>query len=272
MTVASFIQHAGGVVRVASLFDEGYSPHDLRKAVARDGLIRPRRGWVALRDADPELVNAASHGVVLGCITQARRLGLWVLEEDRLHVAAPRGRHIALEHARIHRRRPLAPRPPGILADGIDNLLDCVAHCQPHRSALAVWDSALQRGLTDLQKLSTLPLGPKSRRLLTEATPFSDSGLETFFRTALRWLQVPLRSQVWIHGHRVDFLIGDRLVVQIDGRDHVGTQRTRDNRHDGILRSRGYTVLRFTYAEIVHEWPRVQAAIIDAIARGAHLR
>lgn len=271
MTVEQALLDTGRIARTASLIAMGYSQHDLRKACARETVVRPRRGWIALPSADPQLLLAASHGVVLTCVTQAKRLGLWVLDADRLHVSVPRGRSVRLEAAKIHRRRPLAPRPPEQLVDGIINVLDCVAYCQPHDAALAIWDSALQQGLTDLQSLGTLQFGPRARALVAEATPFADSGLETFLRTRLSWLRIPLRFQTWLHGHRVDFLIGDRLVVQVDGRDHVGAQREKDNRHDAVLRSRGYTVLRFTYAEIVHSWPEVQDAILDAIAHGLHL-
>ena len=37
------------------------------------------------------------------------------------------------------------------------------------------------------------------------------------------------------------------------------------------LSLRGYTVLRFTYAQVVHDWPAVERAIARAIAAGAHL-
>lgn len=271
MTVEQALRALGGVSPTSRVMARGYSQYDIRKAYNRGGLIRPRRGWIAFRSSDPQLLFAAGHGVTLSCVTQAKRIGLWVLEEDRTHVAAPRGRKVDLEDAKIHRRRPLTPRPVGLLEDGIDNVLDCVAYCQPHDEALAVWDSALQKGLTDLQKLEALPLGPKARRLVSEATPFSDSGLETFVRSRMSWLGLPIRFQIWLHGHRVDILIGDRLVIQLDGRDHVGAQRSKDNAHDALLRSRDYTVLRFTYAEVVHRWPETQAAILDAIAHRLHL-
>jgi len=39
------------------------------------------------------------------------------------------------------------------------------------------------------------------------------------------WLPVPITPQVWVRGHRVDLVIGDRFVIQIDGGHHVGVQR-----------------------------------------------
>jgi len=270
MTVERALQEAGGLCRTSRLVELGYSQYDIRRACGRARLVRPRREWIARGDCDPQLLFAARHGVVLACVTRAQRMGLWVLSVEQPHVAAPRGRRVDLPDARIHRRRPLSPRPPDLLEDGLDNMLDCVAHCRPRDEALAIWDSALNRGLTDLQRLESLPWGPRARELLGTASPFADSGLETILRTRLGWLHIPIRSQVWLHGRRVDFLIGDRLVVQIDGGHHVGPQRTADNRHDAELRNRHYTVLRFSYAEIVHHWHETQAVILDAIARGLH--
>lgn len=250
----------------------GHSPYELRKAARAGRLIRPRLGWVALPDADPQLVFAARHRVVLTCITQAARLGLWVLEHDRPHVSAHRSDHkTAVPDAVVHWRRPLVLRSPGQLADGVENLLDCVASCQPYDAALAIWDSALQKRLIDIQALQTLPWRGKAQALLSEATPFSDSGLESMFRTRLRWLNLPIRYQTWLCGHRVDFLIGERLVVQIDGKQHEGAQRASDRRHDAELMLRGYTIIRVGYSEVVHEWEKVQGLILDAIARGQHL-
>lgn len=146
-----------------------------------------------------------------------------------------------------------------------------VASCQPHAAALAVWDSALNRGLTTLPRLQALPFIGNARKVLSECSPFADSGLESIFRARTRWLPVTVRSQVWLHGHRVDFLLGDRLVVQLDGGHHVGAQRSSDNAHDATLQLLGYHIIRVTYAQIMQDWPSVQEAIMDAIAMGRHL-
>lgn len=77
--------------------------------------------------------------------------------------------------------------------------------------------------------------------------------------------------QAWILDHRVDLLIGDSLVVQIDGASHTGAQRTADIAHDAQLALRGYTVLRFSYEQIMHRWHEVQQVIMDAVAQGKHV-
>lgn len=262
-----------GVARAGTLQRLGVSRHRIADGIARGILVRPRRGWIALPDADPELLSAAARGGVLSCVTQARRLGLWVLAEDRPHLAArtPDSR-VEAPGCAIHWGAPVVPRDPDLLEDRLENVLAYVAGCQPWESALAIWESALNRRATTLERLRRLPFRGAARRLLAESTPFSDSGLESIFLTRLRWLRVRIVPQAWVNGHRVDFLIGERLVVQIDGATHTGAQRTSDNRHDGALDLDGYHVIRVGYWQVLEDWPGVQLLIMTAIAQGHHLR
>lgn len=269
------LARCGGIARTDLIMRAGVSKYRIDAAVSEGTLIRPRRGWVAMPDADPYLVAAARAGVVLTCVTRARRLGLWVLDEDGPHVgAAPNASRLRLVNpgATVHWARPAQPRAAGSLEDGIVNTLLMVASCQPYESALAVWESALNRRLIDKQELARLPLSAAARDLLEHADPFADSGLETLFRVRLRWLDIPIRTQTWIHGRPVDVLLGDLLVVQIDGGHHVGAQRASDIAHDAALMLLGYHVIRVTYAQIVDQWPDVQDLITRAIAQGLHRR
>lgn len=171
----------------------------------------------------------------------------------------------------IHWSKPLFARDPGSCEDSLENALLFVARCQPHESALATWESALHKGLVDPGILERAPLPPAARRLLAEARPFADAGTETIFRTRLRWFKVAITPQVWILGHPVDFLIGDRLVVQIDGGHHVGPQRTSDIAHDALLKLHGYHVIRIGYDQLMNQWLLVQSMILAAIAQRLHL-
>jgi very-short-patch-repair endonuclease len=267
------LQVLGGVAHKLSVVEAGVSAYAIDAAVASGLLVRPKRGWVAMPDADPYLIAAARAGVVITCITRANRLGLWVLGQDGPHVAAPPNASrlkLLSPHTTVHWGRPLQPRAPGALEDGILNTLQMVAACQPYEAALAVWESALNLQLVDKAELTRLPMSPAARRLLDAAMPFSDSGLETIFRTRLRWLRQPIRSQIWVQGHLIDELIGDRLVVQIDGRHHVGAQRAEDIAHDAALMLLGYHVIRVTYHQVIERWHEVQDRIMRAIAQGLH--
>ncbi|MFK4762017.1 DUF559 domain-containing protein [Microbacterium sp. ZW T5_45] len=260
------------VVRTTSLVSRGATRHSIAKAVKAGTVQRVRRGWLAGPKADPLLVSAATQGVVLTCVTQAARLGLWDVHPSVPHVAAPRHAGRIAVAAHVHWERPPLARHPDALADPIENTLAIVARCQPHDFALAVWNSALRAGAVDLDVLRRLPLSPAAHALIEEAEPFADSGLESIMVPRLRWLNLPLRRQIWIAGHRVDLLIGERLIVQIDGGHHVGAQRTSDIEHDAQLMLMGYHVIRVGYEQVMHRWADVQDLIMRAVAMGLHLR
>lgn len=248
----------------------GATRHTIARAVERGDLVRVRRGWVAARGADRSLIAAAKAGVVITCITEARRRGLWDAGDTTVHVAAPPHAGRVTVPAHVHWERPVVPRLPGVVTDPIENVLSIVARCRPHDEALAVWNSAFILGLVDRDVLRRLPLGPQARELVEEATPFSDSGLESVVVPRLRWLRLSLRRQVWIAGHRVDLLIGERLVLQIDGGHHVGAQRTSDIEHDARLMLMGYHVIRVGYDQVVNRWAEVQDLVMRAVAQGLH--
>lgn len=69
--------------------------------------------------------------------------------------------------------------------------------------------------------------------------------------------EIKLRQQVQVLGgrYRLDFLLGDRLVVEVDGRDHHASpeQIRRDaERDEAIRKSTGYAVLRIAAARLYH--------------------
>lgn len=269
---AAFVDANGGVVRTARLVDAGISRRSIETAVREGMLIRPRRGWIASPRAQSHRLSAARFGVILTCRTQARLLGLWVHDSDGVpHVAVPPRRTGKVGvAAKIHWGRPVVPRHPDDLEDPVENVLANIAECEPYEQALATWDSALNKGLVELASLSRLPFRRAARRLIVDATPFADAGLETYLRPRLRWLRLPMWIQTWIHGHRVDALVGERLILQIDGKHHVGAQRSEDIRHDAELMALGYHVIRISYQQMMFEWPAVQDRIMRAIAQGLH--
>ena len=265
------VRARGGVARSMTLQHAGFSPYVIAQAVAQGLLVRVRRVWVALPGADRELVSAARDGVILSCITQARRLGLWVLREPEYHVAAsPHARGAVPAGIVVHWAEAVVPRHPDALVDPVENVLSLVAACQPYEAAMTIWESALRQDLVERAALMRLSLSGRARRILERAVPFADSGLETLFSVRLRWLRVRILPQVWILGHRVDFLIGERLIVQIDGGHHVGSQRTADIAHDAVLVAAGYHVIRLSYQQIIDDWPAVQDRIVRAVAAGLH--
>ncbi|MFT4228664.1 MAG: DUF559 domain-containing protein [Microbacterium sp.] len=268
--VVSAVRKAGGIARTRSLAAAGHSKHHQAVAVAAGVLRRVGRSWLAVPTIDPRLELAARSGVVLTCVTEAKRRGLWVLEDGGCHVGAdPHGR--SAPGCQVHWSAPPVPRHPDTVVDPIENVLAIVAECRPHDEALAVWESALKKSLVTVEALRRLPLRPAARALCDEVSPWSDSGLESIVRPRLRFLRLRIVQQVWIAGHRVDFLIGARLVLQVDGGSHVGAQREEDIAHDALLMLMGYHVIRVGYDQVVGRWHEVQDLIMRAVAQGLHL-
>lgn len=266
---------AGGIARRARIVEAGHTQRTIGAAIDAGDLVAVRRLWIATPDADPLRLAAARDGVTITCVTLTRRLGLWSDREDHApHVAAHphSGRVTVPPGVRVHRARPIVPRHPDALDDSIENALALVCACQPLESALAIVESALNKRLVDKQQLRELEIPAGMRSIVERASPYSDSGLETLVVPRLRWMGVRIVQQVWIAGHRVDFLIGERLVLQVDGGHHVGRQRAADNAHDARLRLLGYHVIRVGYIQMTEDWASVQESIMRAVALGLHRR
>jgi very-short-patch-repair endonuclease len=258
----------------ADLIDHGWRPDAIRRAVERDQLLVIRRKWIVSRAADPAVILAATAGGRVTCCTAASCWGIWRPDHHATHLALPphaKGRGVdAVRHWSVGVVRP----DERSLVDPLENVLATAARCLEFEDALAMWDSALNARKTTLEHLLRVPWrGARARVLLERACTLSDSGLETRFTTRMRRIGIHVRQQVSIAGHHVDGLIGERLVIQIDGyaHHHSPAQRRRDIAHDRRLRLLGYTVLRFDYMEIMHDWPSVEAQVKAAIAHGLHL-
>lgn len=270
-------QHHHRIAHTADLLRAGATNYGIRQALSDGTVRRVRRDWIATMDCDPALILAAELGGRLTCMTAARRLGLWTLDEDeRAHVVVPRnaGRLGANPGVRVHWGTGGVPIGRYDLVDPIENVLLHVAECQTFEAAVTVFDSALRKHVISVQQLARLP--SRSRRFARvkeAATALSDSGIESLPRLRLRRHGIVMRQQVVIDGHPVDGLIGDKLVIQIDGYGphSDAKQRRRDLQQDARLRLMGYTVLRFDYHQILGQWEFVESTILSAIAQGLHV-
>jgi very-short-patch-repair endonuclease len=146
--------------------------------------------------------------------------------------------------------------------------------CGDVGSAIASVDSALETGVFDLGHLELIRSWmPSSKRALLDLSdPDAQSGIETKVRLFLRSRRIPFRAQVAIAGvGRVDLLVGDRFVIELDGRAfHIGAAFEEDRARDFELITRGYVVLRLSYRQVVHDWDRTRAGILALVARGEH--
>lgn len=150
-----------------------------------------------------------------------------------------------------------------------------LAFCLGEEAFFVTYESALRLGaLTRREQLSLRASLPASfGRLFELAQPTADSGLESLMRYRLFLLGITVEGQVDVPGvGLVDLLIGDRLLLELDGSEnHDGpVKRHKDLRRDALAAALGYETLRFDYALVLFEWEVVEAAIVAKVEAGAH--
>ena len=268
-----------GIARRDEVLRAGFAIGALRNLVRTGEARMIRRAWVALSGARPDLVTAAEAGGRVSCVSLARARGWWMPHDvdPHLHLHVLPGS--ASAHLPegwpgvLHWTKPIVPSERRLTAT-VEDALAQIAVCLPFDTALVLWESAARREALAGEALrGVLWTSRRARELAEAVTGLSDSGLETLVATPLRRWGVRVRQQVVLAGRPVDLLVGDRLVLQIDGYEHHSSsaQRAKDIAHDAELRLRGYTVLRLSYGQVVHDWPAVERRIRRALAAGLHL-
>ncbi len=271
----------GGAIATHELIDEGFGRRARERLIEEGVLRRARQGWFVRPDIDPVILMAVRVGGSLTCGHALRQHGVWALDHPEVHarVVHPGSR---LRDERDSRRRRSAgstaivhwTRRPDeherLVATVSDSLSD-YRRCVPEPWYLAALDSALHHAPLERDALRRAghPVG------IAGIDGVCESGTETMFWLAIRQLLPSVSRQKLIPGvGRVDFLIGERLVVEIDSREFHDTAsgRAADRRRDLDLSLAGYRCLRFDYDQIVNHLDRVVAAVLAAVSRGDHLR
>jgi very-short-patch-repair endonuclease len=260
----------GGVVSAAQLRAAGWSQSQIKKLPAQ-GWQPVRRGWYANRSADPHVQRAVSAGGVLSCVSALRHRRVWV-PDSGLHIRySERARR---SRPGVRSCHPYRLDPPIVTAiDPTDVAVASAANCLDAEGLIIVLDSMLNKQMIDMADARSIVAASRFARLnLAERCDVrSESGTETMIRLRLRSAGIQLRSQVVIPGvGRVDFLVGDRLIIEADSREHhlatYQTDRTRDRVAIGL----GFLVIRLTYEDVVYRWGVAIEDIRSVIRRRAH--
>ncbi|MBT2486814.1 MULTISPECIES: DUF559 domain-containing protein [unclassified Microbacterium] len=272
MIDAAFITtRHGGVVRGTLLQQFGISRTRLASDVRRGRLARIRPGVYASLDADPHVVQAAAHGGALTCTRALRLHGIWTLEET-----GPA--HVWLGgNGRAHHRDCgcVGHYFAGNAGLGVAPLEDAIVHvyfCAGEETFFAAMESALaQRKISSAARGRIRRRLPSAARWLVDfARSDADSGLESLLRLRRHMLGIRLDCQVVIPTvRRVDFVLDDRLILEVDGKaNHAHPDhRHRDLVRDAVASALGYETLRFDYAQIVYSWASVEMAVVAAVTR-----
>lgn len=270
-----WMQQRNGIAHSSDLRTAGYTQHEIRRAVDAGQLERIRRSWLVSAECSPARRAAAEVSGRVTCVTAASQLHLWSVVDPKIHLAVPSTSSRVSAPTRVmHWASGPAPVARFAVDDPILNVLYHVARCLEPAEATAIWESALRKTLVTLPQLRrTAWHSTAAGAVLEMVGALSDSGVETAFLRICRSCGVPVRQQVVIDGHPVDALIGERLVVQLDGFEFHGSakDRRRDLRQDARLALLGYTVLRFDYQQVMFDAAYVQQTIVNAVAQGLHL-
>lgn len=123
----------------------------------------------------------------------------------------------------------------------------------PIRLEIAI-ESALHERLVSPRMFRELLTQAPARAKQTAAlaTVLSGSGVETLLKRALRDARIPFQQQVRLGRYRVDFLVCDWLVIEVDGRAFHDTPRmwAEDAERDFHLAEQGFRVQRFTFHQV----------------------
>ncbi len=241
----------------------------LTAALRRGEVLRPRHGWYALPSLDAATIAEVRAGGVVSCVTLLDALGVWV--PPRIgppHIAIPRnaaGRH-PCRGAVVHWSG--EPAAQTTTRDSVAGALRNAARCCGVELAVASADSALRAGLLSHRDLASLPAAVRRR-----VDPRCESGGESVVRQRLRARGIRFEMQVAIgRVGRVDFVVGERLVIEVDGYAYHGTREAfeRDRARDLALVEQGRLVIRVSQRQVVDEWPRIEHAVLAIVRSGRH--
>lgn len=269
---ALVLSRLGGVARGSRLQGFGISRKALAAHVRAGRIRRLRPGVFACNTLAADIAAAARHGGALTCEAALQRHGIWTISQTP-------GVHVWMgSNGRLHPHDGCSCVSHffnGDTAFGIASIETALCHlfsCGGEEAFFVSFESAWNRRLLSRSARSRIRAAlPASARWLVDfARPDADSGLESLMRLRLRLLGIAVECQVLIDGvGKVDFVVDGRLIIETDGKaNHDGAS----NRHKDLVRDAaasrlGYETLRFDYAQIVHDWPSVQRAILAALRR-----
>ncbi|MFI7059557.1 DUF559 domain-containing protein [Kribbella sp. NPDC050124] len=273
--VVEVLGRRGGAAAFAELRSV-VSARAIRNALTAGEIRRVAKGVYALPAAPSALVAARSQGGVVSHLSAAQHWGLGVITPPRLP-------HVTLPPGRVRRRTGLpcvlhwANVPVlGDVTTPLQTLLDCF-RTLPLADALAVADSALHTGLVQPDELfdAAARLRGPHRRRIRQAAALADGRSESVLESALRTLLIEHGLGGFVPQWKVadaDFsaridLANPQLRVglEAEGFEHHGTRRAlvKDCRRNVNLVIRGWTILRFSWEDVMYDgtW------VVDAVAR-----
>ncbi len=280
-----------GVVSRSQLLRAGRSTKAIRCMMANGELDRTAAGVYVVGGAPltfrAQLWRAvlATGGVLCG-ETAAELWGLLDCRAHLVHVLIPHDRRaVAPTGVRVSRWRLTAP--PRGMRDGLPvtterwTTMSLLASAEP-REAVRLADRALQRGwiartdlITRLRRYPSRRGNPQLRRLLDATADGAAAESERRLHRILRDAGVrgwKANHVVWVNGDLIAVvdvaIVGQRIAIEVDGMAyHVDVDSfRRDRRRQNDLVALGWTVLRFTWADLIDRPAYVAATVVGLTA------
>ena len=286
-SISETVSLRGGIASTKELLAAGHTPSGILTATRAGEVFKIRKGWYANPAAGRDVIQAWRVGGRLDCISAAAHHGLWVPEHSGLiHVCVPSMASRLRSPGNSRIRLAAVPTPDtrvhwtGSSLEGdrvavsIPMAIRRICKCLGVDAGFVVLESALHLRKLRAAEMSVLldGLAIDERRWLRQAGEQSESGTESELKLVLLRLGIPFQQQVTIDGvGRVDFLIGDHLVLEVDSKQFHSNPYT-DRKRDAALSVTGRRVLRFMYSQVVHERAEVESAILAALSRLDHVR
>jgi len=289
----------GGVIASRQVAQLGIGAADLRRWIRQGALVRPRRGALVdgplWRDSTPDeqyrltvmsvmwsrsTDDAASHHSALAL----HGLPLWHVDRRLVVLSGDVAETTTWNGLRLMPLRALvAPtQVSGLRVLAVADAVVTTASTS-YEAGLVAADAATHSGActtADLHEAADRLLrGLRGRRrvrsVLADVDPACESPGESRTRIVLRALGLPLRTQAEIRDEqgrfvaRVDFLVGDRCVIEFDGAMKYGGAEgqaalVREKRREDRLRELGYRVIRLTWDDLARPetvLARIRAAL-----------
>lgn len=293
--VLSLLQRQGGVARRRDLHAAGLRRRTFERAVRSGDLVQLGGDVLSARAVADELTGLRAAVVGLAGAASGRSAALvWgidLVELPAVHeVTVDRNRARAQWPGTAVRRRSLRPDDVTVqdglfVTSPLRTVVDLLRDV-PLDHAVAAADSALRRPLVTLEELlpavADLPAARGRSRAVRAARvldPCSGSVLESLFRVLVLHAGLPApESQHRVRDAtgrligRVDFAWPEhRLVVETDGfAFHADRASYReDRRRTNALVLAGWTVLRFSWEDVVETPDQVLAAVRSALLHAA---
>jgi very-short-patch-repair endonuclease len=262
----------------------GYDVERIRAEIAAGALERVIRGWYCRPGADRGAVRAMRLGGRISCVSALALHGGWLPPDAGLHIGFPShasgrrmARRTAPEGTVAHWHPKAASTGSAFAVTPLEHAIADLLVCQPPPFVVATLDSLLHKRVVQRNRVGALILrGPIGVHFLgSRLDAASGSGIESIVRFGLWSAGIGARIQVVVRGaYRVDVLIDDWLVLELDGRGTHAQEKsfTSDRIREATIMRDGRIVLRCSYATVMDDWEFLLACIQDVIRQHAPVR